>query len=179
VGGGTTDLIINAYRLEGAGTSVTLFPEQKFREGFSVAGDDILLRVVQGHVLPPIEAALRTAGIANPADLMAELVGGDRGGEDVIQRNLRQQFALQVAHPIALEFMRAAEGYDPAMGARPLRRAIQRILEDPLADFVLAQQLQPGSTILVDRKEGDEEVTMEIVPPTPDAPPADLAGAVD
>ena len=99
VGGGTTDLIINSYRLEGAGTSVTLFPEQKFREGFNVAGDDILLRVVQGHVLPPIEAAMRAAGIANPTDLMAELVGGDRGGEDVIQRNLRQQFALQIAHP--------------------------------------------------------------------------------
>ena len=56
VGGGTTDLIVNAYRLEGAGTSVTLFPEQKFREGFNVAGDDILLRVVQSHVLPPVEA---------------------------------------------------------------------------------------------------------------------------
>src|SRR5690349_23518849 len=116
VGGGTTDLIINKYRLEGAGTSVTLFPEQNFREGFNVAGDDILLRVVQGHVLPPIETALRSAGIANPADLMAELVGGDRGGEDVIQRNLRQQFALQVAHPIALEFMRVAEDYDPTSG---------------------------------------------------------------
>jgi hypothetical protein len=116
VGGGTTDLIINSYRLEGAGTSVTLLPEQKFREGFNVAGDDILLRVVQAHVLPPIEAALRTAGIANPADLMAELVGGDRGGEDVIQRNLRQQFALQIAHPLALEFLRAAETYDPTSG---------------------------------------------------------------
>ncbi len=32
VGGGTTDLIVNNYRLEGAGASVTLFPEQKFRE---------------------------------------------------------------------------------------------------------------------------------------------------
>jgi hypothetical protein len=71
---------------------------------------------VQGHVLPPIEAAMRGAGIANPTDLMAELLGGDRGGEDVIQRNLRQQFALQVAHPIALEFMRAAETYDPTSG---------------------------------------------------------------
>src|SRR5205814_4443042 len=116
VGGGTTDLIINNYGLEGAGTSVTLFPEQKFREGFNVAGDDILLRVVQGHVLPPIEAAMRAGGIANPADLMAELVGGDRGGEDVIQRNLRQQFALQIAQPIALELLRAAETYDPTSG---------------------------------------------------------------
>ena len=47
---------------------------------------------------------------------MAELVGGDRGGEDVIQRNLRQQFALQIAHPIALEFLRAGETYDPTSG---------------------------------------------------------------
>ena len=116
VGGGTTDLIINAYRLEGAGTSVTLLPEQKFREGFNVAGDDILLRVVQAHVLPPIEAALRANGIANPADLMAELVGGDRGGEDVIHRNLRQQFALQIGLPVALEFLRAAETFDPTSG---------------------------------------------------------------
>ena len=116
IGGGTTDLIVNTYRLEGAGTSVTLFPEQKFREGFTVAGDDILLRVVQGHVLPPIEAAMRAGGIANPGDLMAELVGGDRGGEDVIQRNLRQQFALQIAHPLALEFLHAAETYDPTSG---------------------------------------------------------------
>lgn len=97
-------------------TAVTVFPEQKFREGFNVAGDDILLRVVQGHVLPPIESALRAAGIANPGDLLAELVGGDRGGEDVIQRNLRQQFALQIAQPIALEFLRAAETFDPTSG---------------------------------------------------------------
>src|SRR4029077_2274696 len=113
---GTTDLIINNYRLEGAGTSVTLFPEQKFREGFNVAGDDILLRVVQGHVLPPIEAALRASGIANPADLMAELVGGDRGGEDVIQRNLRQQVSLPIPHPLPFACMRAAETYDPTSG---------------------------------------------------------------
>ncbi|MEY4227345.1 MAG: hypothetical protein RL190_2102 [Actinomycetota bacterium] len=101
---------------------------------------------------------------------------------DFMLQRLRQQLDQ---HEVAIELTESAkellvqEGYDPAMGARPLRRAIQRILEDPLADFVLAQQLQPGSTILVDRKEGDEEVTMEIVPPTPDAPPADLAGAVD
>ena len=39
------------------------------------------------------------------------------------------------------------------MGARPLRRAIQRFIEDPLADFVLGRELSPGSTILVDKKE--------------------------
>ena len=96
---------------------------------------------------------------------------------DFMLNRLREQLEV---HGVAIELTESAkellvqEGYDPAMGARPLRRAIQRILEDPLADFVLAQQMQHGSTILVDRKEGTDEVSMDIVPPTPDAPPADL-----
>jgi ATP-dependent Clp protease ATP-binding subunit ClpA len=38
------------------------------------------------------------------------------------------------------------QGYDPAMVARPLRRAIQRMIEDPLADFILGRELHSGST---------------------------------
>jgi ATP-dependent Clp protease ATP-binding subunit ClpC len=50
------------------------------------------------------------------------------------------------------------------MGARPLRRAIQRYIEDPLADEVLSQSMPPGSTVDVDRApEGDDrEVTINI-----------------
>ena len=75
------------------------------------------------------------------------------------------------------------KGWDPTMGARPLRRAIQRYIEDPLADFVLGRQLEPGSTILVARA-SDEEVDITVVPPAPpeaiavggppDAPPLEL-----
>jgi ATP-dependent Clp protease ATP-binding subunit ClpC len=43
-------------------------------------------------------------------------------------------------------------GYDPAMGARPLRRTIQRFLEDPLAEEVLKGTFKPGSSIKVCRK---------------------------
>ena len=62
-------------------------------------------------------------------------------------------------HEVAIELTDGAkevlveQGFDPAMGARPLRRAIQRFIEDPLADFVLGRNLNPGATILVDRKE--------------------------
>src|SRR4051794_16388664 len=43
------------------------------------------------------------------------------------------------------------KGWDPAMGARPLRRAIQRYIEDPLADEVLkASDMVPGATVEVD-----------------------------
>jgi ATP-dependent Clp protease ATP-binding subunit ClpC len=63
--------------------------------------------------------------------------------------------------------MLVEKGWDPAMGARPLRRAIQRYIEDPLADFVLREQLTPGATVVVDpAPEGEEnEVRLTIVKP--------------
>ncbi len=59
------------------------------------------------------------------------------------------------------------KGWDPAMGARPLRRAIQRYIEDPLADFVLREQVTPGATVVVNAaEEGEEgEVRLTIVQP--------------
>jgi ATP-dependent Clp protease ATP-binding subunit ClpC len=59
------------------------------------------------------------------------------------------------------------KGWDPAMGARPLRRAIQRYIEDPLADFVLREQVVPGATVVVNPAgEGEEgEVRLTIVKP--------------
>jgi ATP-dependent Clp protease ATP-binding subunit ClpC len=50
------------------------------------------------------------------------------------------------------------------MGARPLRRAIQRHIEDPLADFVLGRELEAGSTILVTRKPDSEDVDITVIP---------------
>jgi ATP-dependent Clp protease ATP-binding subunit ClpB len=43
----------------------------------------------------------------------------------------------------------AAEGYDPAFGARPLKRAIQRLIQNPLAIMLLEGRFQDGDTILV------------------------------
>ena len=59
------------------------------------------------------------------------------------------------------------KGWDPSMGARPLRRAIQRYIEDPLADFVLREELTPGATVVVDPAEGENagEVRLSIVQP--------------
>ena len=52
------------------------------------------------------------------------------------------------------------------MGARPLRRAIQRYIEDPLADFVLREEVTPGATVVIDPSaEEDGEVRLTIVKP--------------
>jgi ATP-dependent Clp protease ATP-binding subunit ClpC len=72
------------------------------------------------------------------------------------------------------------KGWDPAMGARPLRRAIQRYIEDPLADFVLANQVPPHAAVQVDlAPEGDTEnaVVLTVVEPAVPVPAA--VGAAD
>ena len=89
---------------------------------------------------------------------------------DIKMKRLRDQMAV---HGATIELTQAAkellaeEGYDPAMGARPLLRAIQRLIEDPLADFVLGRELSEGSTIVVDRREDagpdDPKVEMRVI----------------
>ena len=53
------------------------------------------------------------------------------------------------------------QGYDPTMGARPLRRAIQRLIEDPLADQVLGGDLAEGSVVHVDREDDEMKITLK------------------
>jgi ATP-dependent Clp protease ATP-binding subunit ClpB len=50
----------------------------------------------------------------------------------------------------AAKHVLATEGYDPAFGARPLKRAIQRLIQDPLAMMVLEGRFAEGDHILVD-----------------------------
>ena len=49
----------------------------------------------------------------------------------------------------AKEFL-AREGYDPQYGARPLRRAVQRLVEDPLAEEILLGKFLANDTVVVD-----------------------------
>ena len=58
-------------------------------------------------------------------------------------------------------------GYDPTMGARPLRRAIQRLVEDLLAEEVLSGRFPRGSTVLLDR-EDDHLAISEVILGAPD-----------
>ena len=61
-----------------------------------------------------------------------------------------REVAIRLSEP-AKELL-AEKGYEPSLGARPLRRAIQQYVEDLLADEVLSGAVPSGSTVLVDRK---------------------------
>ncbi len=50
--------------------------------------------------------------------------------------------------------MLAAEGYDPVYGARPLKRLIQRRLQDPIAMAILEGRFRDGDTVRVDAEDG-------------------------
>ena len=60
----------------------------------------------------------------------------------------------------------ADKGYDVQFGARPLKRAIQKYLEDELADVVLGGELEPGDTILMELTEETKEIKAKIIKPT-------------
>jgi len=68
----------------------------------------------------------------------------------------------------------ARKGYDPTLGARPLRRAIQRLVEDPMSERILWKEFHAGETVVIDA-EGEEVVfrTVEGVEP----PPVEMAGS--
>jgi ATP-dependent Clp protease ATP-binding subunit ClpC len=68
----------------------------------------------------------------------------------------------------------AEKGYDPALGARPLRRTIQRMVEDPLSEKLLWKEFKAGETVIVHAQ--DDEIVFEHTPVSPDTPPVELAG---
>ena len=91
---------------------------------------------------------------------------------DLLLRRIRESLAereLQLELTEDAKDLLVEKGWDPAMGARPLRRAIQRYIEDPLADFVLRAELPAGGTVMVDKnhtpEDGEPEVSLSIIQP--------------
>ncbi len=100
--------------------------------------------------------------------------------KEIVELLLRRIRVSMAERELQLELSEEAKdllvdkGWDPAMGARPLRRAIQRYIEDPLADFVLRAQVPEGSTVLVEPgvpDTEDEDVKLSIIEPAPKPTP--------
>jgi len=90
--------------------------------------------------------------------------------ERIVELQLRRVQALLAERKITLRVTDAArqliaeEGYAPAFGARPLKRAIQRLLQNPLALALLEGDFQEGDTIVADREEGAPRLTFSRAP---------------
>lgn len=55
------------------------------------------------------------------------------------------------------------KGYDPTFGARPLRRTIQKYVEDPLVEKLLREEIHPGDTVAIDVNKEKDQLSLEIV----------------
>jgi ATP-dependent Clp protease ATP-binding subunit ClpB len=62
---------------------------------------------------------------------------------------------MQLSLTPAAQQLLAERGYDPAFGARPVKRTIQQLVQDPLAMFILEGQFRDGDQVQVDR-DGDQ-----------------------
>jgi ATP-dependent Clp protease ATP-binding subunit ClpC len=96
---------------------------------------------------------------------------------DLMIARLRTQLEAQgltIELTTAAKYLVVEKGYDPQLGARPLRRALQRMVEDPLSEKILWKEFRAGETIFVDAI--DEEIVFRpaqgLEPPQPE-----LAGA--
>ena len=97
-----------------------------------------------------------------------------------IESQLRSQDVDIELTEAAKDFL-ARTGYDPTLGARPLRRAIQRHIEDPISEKILWKEYEAGEAIMVDLghdDDGTERITFKKGERSPDHPPVELAGAV-
>ncbi|OTQ60373.1 virulence factor SrfB [Gilliamella sp. A7] len=117
IGGGTTDLVINDYELDyGANKQLNssnayLVPTQRFRDGFKVAGDDILLDIIQDTVLSSLTTGLKQIGLVDPNLILSTIIGSQQVSiQDAV---LRQQLTLQLFTPVGLQVLKLYELYEP------------------------------------------------------------------
>ena len=86
--------------------------------------------------------------------------------DTVGQRLEKRGVALRTGEE-ALDLL-ARDGFDPAYGARPLRRTIRAQVEDPAAELLLSGTLKQGAALLADAREG--KVALTVLPPESDPP---------
>jgi ATP-dependent Clp protease ATP-binding subunit ClpC len=81
---------------------------------------------------------------------------------DKLLKRLREKDISLVLDASARDLL-VKKGFDPAYGARPMRRAVERYLEDPLAEALLRGDVKPGDTARVVCPEGKEELVFESI----------------
>src|SRR5213594_453893 len=96
---------------------------------------------------------------------------------DLMMKRLTEQLKakdLEIELTDEAKNLLAEKGYDPALGARPLRRTLQRLVEDPLSEKLLWKEFKAGETVIVDVRDGEITFEHTLVPETP---PVELAGS--
>jgi hypothetical protein len=147
IGGGTTDLMILSHELR-EGTDTVLEPRQVFREGFRLAGDDVLKEVIEHHILPEVARWLGGQGVSSPERRLGHVFGGNQEGMGQRERTMRAQLVSQVLSRAAVGLMRIYDGSLPEPdGPLPLGALLPEgavVAEPALAWFAEAAGIPRG-----------------------------------
>ena len=88
--------------------------------------------------------------------------------EEIVDLQLKELQERMMENGVALELDKDARkwlasiGYDPAFGARPLRRALQKYIESPLSNLWLSSSVAPGDTVYIYHEPDSENLKLEI-----------------
>ena len=85
---------------------------------------------------------------------------------DKLVKRLKEKDVALVLASEARDFL-SEKGFDPSYGARPMRRAVERFLEDPLAEAILRGDVKAGDSVSVVKKSDSEELLFETHRPEP------------
>ncbi|MCC7078162.1 MAG: ATP-dependent Clp protease ATP-binding subunit [Acidimicrobiia bacterium] len=99
---------------------------------------------------------------------------------DLLMRRVRDQLgsqSLQIELTESARELLVEKGYDPQLGARPMRRAIQRMVEDPLSERILWKEFHAGQMIIVDAEDGEMVFRAVEAPGSPTPPEMESAGS--
>jgi hypothetical protein len=125
VGGGTTDLMITTYYIE---QNRALVPCQTFREGFRIAGEDVLREVIQQMLVPAIVRHLEKCGVMRAREFLVDRFGSDRANMAEQDKHLRRQYVLRVLKPAGLALLAAFEAAKEPQFALVESRTIGELL---------------------------------------------------
>lgn len=147
MGGGTTDLMIMRHDIM-PGTATVIEPRQIFREGFRLAGDDILKELVEACLLPQLAQAMAAGGVPRPEGILSDFFGGDREAMSQRERTMRGQLVAQILAQAAIGLLRRYErGETEADGPESLGAllgGVEVVAEPAIAFFEETVRLRGG-----------------------------------
>jgi ATP-dependent Clp protease ATP-binding subunit ClpC len=135
--------------------------------GFVLEGSESQYNVLKGKLMDTLKHTFNPEFLnrLDEAIVFRPLVRGDMNAIlDILLRNFTKRLSvleLRIDFTAGAKEFLIQEGFDPALGARPIKRAIQRHLEDPLSELMLKQGVNRDAEIHVDAEAG--KLTFHVV----------------
>jgi ATP-dependent Clp protease ATP-binding subunit ClpB len=120
----------------------------------------LVLEELRSHLRPEFLNRIDEVIVFRPLGLDEIMQVVDIQAAHLRKRLAEKRIALDLTD--GAKALLAREGFDPVFGARPLKRTLQRRVQDPLALKLLEGEIQPGDTVRVDAR-GDELTFTKVV----------------